>query len=98
VAIKKMNYPQSKQDIPAKQHFAALIFKSITIPGDERSRTNPGHGYPEHTETAVEYIAFINRKEMEEWVIQEEGRGYCKKVYQIIEVTPLNIKTKIVVE
>jgi len=40
-------------DIPDEPHFAVLIYKSasVTIPGDERSRTNPGHGYPEHTKT-----------------------------------------------
>lgn len=32
-----------------------VIFKdnSVTIPGDERSRTHPGHGYPEYTEQYV---------------------------------------------
>ncbi len=33
--------------------YAIMVFsqKSVYIPGDERSRSAPGHGYPEHTET-----------------------------------------------
>jgi hypothetical protein len=53
-------------------HFAVLVFsnESVTIPGDERSRTSPGHGYPEHTQTyeTVEYYATINQSEWEDFV------------------------------
>lgn len=28
--------------------FLLIDSQSYTIPGDERSQTNPGHGYPEH--------------------------------------------------
>lgn len=48
---------------------AVLYEESEYIEGDERSRTNPGHGYPAHTrtytrivecESAEESIAYIN--------------------------------------
>jgi hypothetical protein len=45
-------------DVPTTEHWAILSNRSITIPGDERSRTSPGHGYPEHTEQYVEYRVF----------------------------------------
>ena len=35
------------------------------IPGDERSRTNPGHGYPEHTEHYISYRAYVDKPSFE---------------------------------
>jgi hypothetical protein len=43
--------------IPQEEHFAVVYSDSIFIPGDERSRTNPGHGYPDY-ETRQVYKAF----------------------------------------
>lgn len=44
---------------------------SVFIPGDERSRTNPGHGYPEQTITYPVLKWFDTEKEvldyMETW-------------------------------
>jgi hypothetical protein len=53
-------------DVPEGPHYAVLIYdkKSVHIPGDERSRTNPGHGYPEHTE---EFDSF------EHWVTNDNS-------------------------
>lgn len=37
-------------DIPVNTNlWIILTFDSISVPGDERSRTNPGHGYPGYT-------------------------------------------------
>jgi hypothetical protein len=43
-----------------------IIIKDVkvTIPGDERSRTNPGHGYPESTDT-YQQVTFYD--DVEEW-------------------------------
>jgi hypothetical protein len=49
---------QNPGDIPVGKHWAIMTFGSITIPGDERSRTNPGHGYPESTQTTTTYKLF----------------------------------------
>lgn len=48
--------------------YAAIVTRSIWIPGDERSRTAPGHGYPEHSERVTDLIEFRDRSEMEAWV------------------------------
>lgn len=40
------------------EHWAIIQDHRVTIPGDERSRTNPGHGYPEFIETFQSYRAF----------------------------------------
>jgi len=37
---------------------------SVYIPGDERSRTNPGHGYPERTEQYKEVREFKTKGEV----------------------------------
>lgn len=57
-----MKYVKQKGDCPASPHYAIIEFDSILIPGDERSRTNPGHGYPEHSESVVKYIAFTDEE------------------------------------
>ena len=46
------SWPKQVSDFPVDEDvlFAILTPRSIHIPGDERSRTNPGHGYPAHTE------------------------------------------------
>lgn len=38
-------------DMPTtKPYWIVITEQTVRIPGDERSRTIPGHGYPEHTE------------------------------------------------
>jgi len=63
----------SKNDVPLGQHWAVLIYKSssVYVPGDERSRTNPGHGYPAHTETyeSFEHYVATSKSEWEEFVM-----------------------------
>jgi hypothetical protein len=94
-----MNYLSNKSQLPIDKHFAALVFDYITIPGDERSRTNPGHGYPEHTESVIKYITFASKVDMEQWVSKQETSPYGRKDnYKVIEVVPLNVKLKVVVE
>ncbi len=52
-----MSHPNVDQ-IPTTTHHALVMVESITIPGDERSRTNPGHGYPRHTQSYFQYEFF----------------------------------------
>lgn len=52
-------------DIPSFDHYAIITGSSITIPGDERSRTAPGHGYPEHTDYYIRYEAYDMEHEAE---------------------------------
>jgi hypothetical protein len=50
---KRLIEVKSPKDIPTGHHFAISIWSSntYTTEGDERSRTNPGHGYPSETIT-----------------------------------------------
>jgi hypothetical protein len=96
--LSNMNYISKKDSVPSTPHYAALVFDSIYIEGDERSRTNPGHGYPAHSESVVKYIQFTNRAEMEKWVNEQETSRYSRKDnYRIVEVKPLNVTLKAIV-
>jgi hypothetical protein len=53
-------FVSTRNKFPEGKHYVILEFSSIWIPGDERSRTNPGHGYPERSEDVVRYIAFLD--------------------------------------
>lgn len=92
--MKKVNKPE---DVPVGHHYAIIILKqnSVTIPGDERSRTNPGHGYPAHTVTNNDYDYSITT-DRSEWVKEIEhlekektlSRGYGRPdPYVAFEVT-----------
>ncbi len=84
--MNRLDFIRHKIDTPAKApkapHFAIILFKtdSVYIEGDERSRTNPGHGYPGGTETfsTNEYYAFDRREEWEAAVqslfLEKQGR------------------------
>lgn len=65
-------YCHNKGDVPTGLHWAIVEFSSIHIEGDERSRTNPGHGYGAHSEDKATYISFTNR---EEWSINVSERS-----------------------
>jgi len=59
--IDGMTEVKGPKDVPEGHHFAVIIFNagSIQIPGDERSRTNPGHGYPAHTHSYNDYKYWV---------------------------------------
>ena len=95
--METMKYIDSETEILNTPHFAALVFEFVMIPGDERSRSNPGHGYPEHSESVVKYIEFCSRKDMESWVKSEE-KYHTRANYRLIEVKPLSVKREISIE
>lgn len=53
----------SASELPKGEHWAIITSQTVTIPGDERSRTSPGHGYPESTERYLRYEAFTDEDE-----------------------------------
>jgi len=83
-------------EFPDEEHYAAIVFKTRTIhhEGDERSRTNPGHGYSAYSETLefVEYIPFRNKAEMNEQVLAWEMRKHEKPNYKVIMANPLTVE------
>lgn len=84
----------NKNTFPKLKHNAVLIFKTIWHEGDERSRTCPGHGYPEHSENVVLYRVFKDDEEMRDYVQRQETTIYGKDNYQLIEAVPLNVQVR----
>jgi hypothetical protein len=80
------------------KQYAAIISSSYKVEGDERSRTNPGHGYPEHTVQYNEFLTFNDRETMQRWLEYEESKIFNKKSYKIIEYIELTIKSTITIE
>jgi hypothetical protein len=62
----------SKVDVPIGHHYAVIIYKTIHIyhEGDERSRTNPGHGYPAYDEqiASCEHYVTEEKEDFENFV------------------------------
>lgn len=81
-------------DIPKEPHYA--IIKSVYIPGDERSRTHPGHGYPASTEYYLDYTAFTDREEWEAEVnkLASERSTYTTP-FLAVQVTPALVETSV---
>lgn len=73
--------------------FAVFFETSTTIPGDERSRTHPGHGYPEHTVTHNEYEEFTDEAALRAWIQREESRGYGRRKYRVVQCVDVEVTT-----
>jgi len=91
-----MKYITSKDAMPKETHWAIVEYSSVYIPGDERSRTNSGHGYPASNELVVKYFAFTDK---EEWVTNIEWRearyNSNNSNYSAFEATPAKITTTV---
>lgn len=81
------------KNIPRAEHYAIFVFGSITIPGDERSRQAPGHGYPEHQQSTIDYLVFADREEMEKWV--DKQSPYTQYIPAIVKPLTVVKTTKI---
>lgn len=86
-------YVYNDSTFPTQEHYLILEYSSVFIPGDERSRTNPGHGYPEHSEDVVQYHVFFDKEEWE-WEIQRRVLNNTKNFSAAI-VQPVKIKTSV---
>ena len=76
-----MNPVTNPNEFPNKPHYAIIIFETSHIhhEGDERSRTNPGHGYPAYTETVKHFKYFAYPKTTEG---KAEWEGYIQSLYK----------------
>ena len=83
-------------EVPTQPHFAIFEANSIHVPGDERSRQYPGHGYPASTEYFLSYIAFDTKEEWEA-DIQERSSRKNGDAFIAVHIIPAKIETKIVV-
>jgi len=99
----KMKRARGKNDVPTDKHYAILVYKSdsVYIAGDERSRSNPGHGYPAHTAIYESFEHYVTEDKniwlaaIEEFAKDEDSKNkfICFEVLKLASV-----KTKVVVE
>jgi len=95
----KHDYPKifakKVEDIPIGEHFAILVPGSAYIPGDERSRTNPGHGYPEHS---IEYWNYEIYENKEKWEQAIQYMKFHNRPFVPIHAVRPNVETKFIVQ
>jgi len=60
---------------------------SYYVPGDERSRTNPGHGYPEHYVEADNVVRFPTLKQLESYLLAHADQDKL----EVYKVQPVKI-------
>jgi hypothetical protein len=88
-------FVSTKDKFPSAPHWAILKFSSTHVPGDERSRTNPGHGYPAHSVDNVSYEAYYTEEKFLAAVAELENGSYHHGRYSVLKVEPLTIKTTV---
>ena len=77
------------------EKFAVIITKTIYHEGDERSRTNPGHGYPAYSENYDTLVEFKSEKEFLCWVEDNNKRQYSRETFRAIKFKDLSIKNTV---
>ena len=91
-------FVKSKEDIPEEPHWAIFKFSSIHIPGDERSRTHPGHGYPAHSQSVVEYQAYLTEEKWKKAIEELENPKYgSKESYVAARIIPATVTPHVTV-
>lgn len=75
--------------------YAIIQTERFDVPGDERSRTNPGHGYPAHTVTSETIRTFPTRAVWEKWIHRAKNptfgapKEFKAIIYREVEVTTI---------
>lgn len=88
-------YPTQVRQLPDETFYAILRPESVTVPGDERSRQCPGHGYPEHTVHHWSMQVFASR---EAWASEVERMGQDGKDFKAVKVTPARVTRSVRVD
>jgi hypothetical protein len=94
---RKSKHVSKLSEIPEGENWVALEERSVTIPGDERSKTNPGHGYPESVTHFLDIIVFDDKEAMESW-IKYQDKQYSKSSYKVVCIRTLQVKKTTTVE
>lgn len=67
--------------------YGVIYNVSIHHEGDERSRTNPGHGYPAHTEQVSTFKPFESEESLKNWITRNKEKNYTVIKYEEVKVT-----------
>ena len=88
-----MNREKTDAEIMAAPHWAIIKIQTTYHEGDERSRTNPGHGYPAHSTSAMVYQPYETEEEVLDKIISMQKQDYVRCT--VIKAAPLTIETKV---
>lgn len=91
-------YVSSPEHLPPGEHYVILTFGTITIPGDERSRTHPGHGYPESTETTISCTVYETEEVWKAEIQRLSMEKYSYKSWVPLIVRRPTLKTTVSVD
>lgn len=84
-----MKHVNQIEDLPPADSFCAVKSTTIYTPGDERSRTCPGHGYPESWDPAIELISFSTMDDLSAWATKNHAD---LRKYKFFKMTPLTVE------
>lgn len=93
--MKTSTYCSNGGDVPKGEHYAIIEFGQIYIEGDDRSKKNPGHGYPGGYESTVKYIAYTDINEWTAEITRRQKDSFYKDKFVAIKSTPAKITTEI---
>lgn len=75
-------------DIPQKEHWIIFRQSSYYTEGDERSRTNPGHGYPASTTDYLAVEIYYTEEHFKECLANSRGESvigvHVDKAYKVV--------------
>jgi hypothetical protein len=77
--------------------YLVVTKRTIHHEGDERSRTNPGHGYPAYSEKVESVRTFATEKELLDWAKNRPSEIKGAQVYKaekIELVTEIKLSVK----
>ena len=90
-------YVTSVDKIPKREHWAIITSASYTTPADERSMTNPGHGYPASTTEYIEYAAYFDEQKFRKALEDESVSLYRPKPIGIYVGKVYGTESKVVI-
>ena len=91
-------FAKTVKELPTDSRYMILTERSTYIEGDERSRLNPGHGYPAYTEQSWDVEIFENVDMLIRDIEQREKSSYSRTNYMVFEVKPVKITKKVSID
>ena len=91
--MNKLNkWPKQVDELPKESYLAIITNNAVSVPGDERSRTNPGHGYPGYTERSFNIEVY---ESLDLWEKEVAKLTLSKSSFQAVKINPAKITTNI---
>lgn len=93
--------PNNHKNFPVDGIFFAIVRnETIVVPGDQRSKDMPGHGYPKHFEDKASIEWFSDEAEFKARVLEltyPESFG-TRKEFRAFRMQPITVNPKVDVE